>query len=148
MNPDQVKQIVIQTLNSQMSSYSTARVPFHTHNSVDSQSIYLPSAVFAGYTSDDSSTYAVPLGWSISHQGPGLYLIEHNLGANFTVIPSFTLNNNGLTLPAVPAIQSETNGFYVSWYNSTNAAQADKSFFFTAVAIGTFSNKKQIFTES
>jgi hypothetical protein len=79
MTPDQIKQLVVQTMNSQMSAYSTAKVPYHIHNGVDAPYAYQSTFTYIGFIGLDAGIGILPTGWSVTKLGTGDYQVVHNL---------------------------------------------------------------------
>lgn len=65
--------------------YGVAKVPFHTHNGIDSPTLQ-PTTVttttiaYSGYINNDGTSTNVPTGWTSVKNSTGNYTITHNLG--------------------------------------------------------------------
>jgi len=130
MSPDAIKQLVIQTINSQMSAYSTAKVPYHTHNGVDSPPIQQPTFIYLGLIGLDGTIGILPNGWTVTYNGTGDYSITHNLNTFFySVVASPT----GLT--ADVDITTDNNTAEFSWFQAGTGTPQDTPFYFILTAI-------------
>lgn len=95
MNPQQVQQMIQQEIhkNSQRSRFNLTNIPRHTHNDVDSPSVYQPTKTYAGSIGADGSIGLLPIGWSVTVNGTGDYTITHNISnALYSVIVSPAYN--------------------------------------------------------
>lgn len=128
MTPEQIKQLVIQTINSQMSSYSTAKVPFHLHNGVDSPAIFSPTITYIGLIGLTGTIGILPKGWSVTYNGTGDYTITHNLNSfSYSVVASPA----GLT--GLVDLTTGNDVVEFSWFDASSSPQ-DTPFYFILVA--------------
>lgn len=142
MTPEAIKQLVVATINSQMSPYAPARVPSHTHNGQDSQRVYLPFNTYVGAVSSDLSHYSLPAGWTIQHPGPGEYVIHHYLNnENYSVSP--TINTDDFSSPTIPTIGETLIAFSVIWFAPDGMSTVDTGFYFSLTVSGNLDNTNQ-----
>lgn len=135
MNPDQIKALVIQTMNSQQSSYSTAKVPYHTHNGVDSPPIQQPTFTYLGLIGLTGSIGILPNGWTVTYNGTGDYTIVHNLN---TFAYSVVASPTGLTadVDITPGVNTSNQGeVEFSWFQAGTSTPQDTPFYFILTAI-------------
>lgn len=110
MTPDQVKSIALEVMNSQGSPFSTAKVPYHTHNKVDSLGVNyrdllnIPNVtIYIGTVFSAGGPGPIfPTGWTVSAVSANTYKIIHNLNTTNYLVYAVVALNNGLS----------TNSFY------------------------------------
>lgn len=138
MTPDQIKQLVVQTMNSQMSAYSTAKVPYHIHNGVDAPIVFTPVLTYIGLIKSDGTPILVPSGWSVDHSMTGYYLITHNLNTELYSVTATPLQSTNIVV--APILELFDASFSVNWWQTdVTLTPADTSF---SISLTVVNNRK------
>jgi hypothetical protein len=129
---EEVQSMITASINAQLSPFGLAKVPFHTHNGVDSPYAFDALAFYCAYIQSNGTVGFLPNGWVSTYVGTGAYEITHNLNSLLYAVvatPAYPTVDN---LAAV--ISPNYNAFEVHWLNPNNVEQ-DTPFYFLAVKI-------------
>lgn len=120
------------------SRFGINQIPYHTHDGIDSNPVFLPTITYTGYVPSDglvtnSPFVFLPSGWTVELQVGNIYKITHNLNTDFyTVMACMTgpEANDAFT----PLTVCQSNFFEIAWsFNSTLTLTTD--FQFTLVQV-------------
>lgn len=144
MTPEEVRKIALEVMKTQGSVYTTARVPQHVHNGVDSPFALQPTVSFVGIIGDGGEPVVLPSGWNSYYLGAATYAIFHHLDATLgktspsgaeAVSYAVTFTQlDGYPL-ATPLLTLGTNGFGVQWLRTTTGNPQGTFFCFTMTLV-------------
>lgn len=136
MTREEIQQMIVSTLNgfTNAQQFGVSKVPFHTHNGVDSSLVSYADVLNAPqlYGGSVLSTGVAgsffPSTWSVAHTATGRYTITHNLG---TTSYSIVANNQSTTY-VCSIVSLSANTVEIDIYNSTTLT--DSAFNFILLA--------------
>lgn len=154
MDDQKIRQIVRDELtrNNNGARFGVNNIPFHTHNGIDSPSIFSPTITYTGYIPSDGLVNQTPFvflptGWTVELQFPGttdIYKVTHNLGTSFYSVVVNQVGPGGSTV--VNQVVAYDNYFEVAWFNGGTFYQKD--FFFTLTQVNNKRNALPTYTLS
>lgn len=130
MNPQQVQQMINQSMAklSQANRFNISSIPRHIHNDIDSPFTFQPVKTYVGSIGADGTIGILPIGWSVTVESTGSYLITHNLStAIYSVVASANFSY------AVPVLQPLQNSFEVIMEINGNPTNTAFSFIMTVI---------------
>lgn len=97
----------------QVQRFNLNSIPRHTHNGIDSPSVFQPVFSYAGQINPDGTVVLLPSGWTITVSGTGVYTITHKLN---TLL--YTVNANCIFVNSynVVSITKNANNFIVNTF--------------------------------
>lgn len=112
-------------------------IAFHTHNGVDSPSIFSPTITYTGFVPSTGDVYTepdfvfLPSGWKVEVDGNAIYTITHNLGTSFYSVMATQTGPD--TLTRIPSTVCFDNSFTIAWINGATISYQDFHFTLTQV---------------
>lgn len=122
---------------SQVNRFNIASTQRHIHNDIDSPYTFQPILTYVGNISSTGGILLLPIGWSVTYQGTGDYLVTHNLGTQSYVVTATSENLNALIVPTITAFP---NSFEITTIASGVGA-VDSTFMFSLVNVNNKSDK-------
>lgn len=152
MTPEQVHQMIQQEIHKsqQAQRFNLNSIPRHTHNGVDSPTIFQSSFVYAGAVNTDGTPALLPQGWTSKIGTAGSYTITHNLNtelysASFTgyaepanTIFQAILGTNVMNISSFEVgVGAVSNAFYFLLINTNNLSTIPPIYYGSLVNSGT-----------
>lgn len=147
MSPDQIKQLVQQEVQIQMSGsrFGLTTIPRHTHNNIDSPNVFSPTLTYAGevlagdYGVTSPTPILLPKGWTVGYVTTGslagAYQVTHNLGTSqYAVVVSASPGNPAVLNQVFVNVEENPANFLVIFANSSTFP-IDCGFTFTLTQI-------------
>lgn len=141
-NESQIRSIVQQELakSNSKGQFGVNTMPKHTHNGVDSVSIFSPTITYTGFVPstgdafDPNYTIILPSGWSLEKVSTGIYNILHNLDTNLYTVTVCNASGEPLSFnEVIPIVIVAQNLFRVHWWDVNSLVFADANFYFQLV---------------
>lgn len=152
MDERKIRQIIQDEIkrSNAASQFQLRDVTRHTHNGVDSLSIFSPTITYTGFVPSDGDVNSVPFvflpsGWSVELQTPDvtpIYRITHNLNTSFYSVMACQTGPEGATV--IPITVCQTNYFDIAWQNGPTITQQD--FHFNLVQVNNKRNSLPTYT--
>lgn len=150
MDENRIKQLIQQELqrSNNASRFTVNSIPQHTHDGINSPSIFSPTIIYTGYVPADglvnnSPFVFLPTGWTVELQVGYIYKITHNLNTDFyTVTACQTGPDNSFGWSAITICQPDY--FEISWSPGFAAGATD--FHFQLVQINNKRNALPTYT--
>lgn len=131
---EEVQSMIVAAMNSQLSPFSLAKVPYHTHNGVDSPFSFEPTGLYVGWVISDGTFAFLPNGWSSVKLSTGAYQITHNLNSLlYAVFTNSAQDTNHVVASIIAKPTPDT--FTADWFLTTTAAASDTDFYFILAKI-------------
>lgn len=138
LDENRIRQIIQDEIKRNESSgrFGFKNIPFHTHNNVDSPSVFLPTITYTGFIPSDVSLSGattngfifIPEGWTASLDIANIYEVTHNLNTDYYTV-SASLYGPEAPNALVPNIICLPNSFTILWQDYLLVSyQADFSF--------------------
>ena len=108
--------------------FSVAKVPFHTHNGIDSPPLRgsTTGTVYYGFVNNSTSAGTpFPEGWSVVNNGTGDCTITHNLGTTEYVVLATSEGTASIMSPQT----RNTNTISIFSYSTAGTSQSTDFFF-------------------
>lgn len=136
---DETRQEVLKIVQQAMgkSQFGQPKVPYHTHNNIDSPQLdynllkNLPTTststvpIYSGQVSSNAAGSFFPAGWTLNHAGTGSYTLTHNLGdTNYAIVVTSVSSN------IYVAVTLGTNSVDIETFDASSGSNTNADFVF------------------
>jgi hypothetical protein len=141
MDENKIRQIVQQELqrNNNASRFTINSIPQHTHDGINSPSIFSPTITYTGFVPFDGVVANTPFvflpsGWQVELQVGNIYKITHNLDTEYYSVMVCMTGPEASDL-FVPITICQDNFFEISWSYNNVSLTLQTDFHFTLVQV-------------
>jgi len=141
MDEQKIRQIVQQEIarSSNGARFTVNNIPFHTHDGVNSPSIFSPTITYTGFVPYDGLVANTPFvflpsGWTVELQVGNIYKITHNLGTEYYSVQACMTGPESNDL-FNPITICQDNYFEISWSYNSGSLTLQTDFHFTLVQV-------------